>query len=63
MNSMASMLSAHEGTNAMGRMLLGTGQAGKAIDMTKLSQEYDRLVGEGQEMPPKAVWIKQQLGK
>ncbi len=63
MNSMANMLSAHEGSNAMNRLLLGTGQARRSVDMEKLSQEYDRLVGEGQEMPPKAAWIKQQLGK
>jgi hypothetical protein len=45
----------------MARALLGNSMPGQASDMTKLSQQYDKMLMDGQEMPAKSDWIKMQM--
>lgn len=45
----------------LARALLGNGMAGQSVDMTKLSQQYDQMMMDGQQLPPKDQWLKMQM--
>lgn len=59
MNAMANIIAALSGKNAMG--VIQNSGAGMAAERTILSQEYDDMVGQGVEMPPKAEWLRMRM--